>query len=109
MSNPFVCNCGLKWLKDWLKHANIATGNPKCSSPEHLKEHSLVNLDDRSFECETNNAQMDECGNLLVSLTAKVYASQCPVNCSCSGKIVRCSHLKLGQIPKDIPLDVKEL
>ncbi|RNA38415.1 Slit 2 [Brachionus plicatilis] len=109
MSNPFVCNCGLKWLKDWLKHANIATGNPKCSAPGHLKDHSLVNLDDHSFECDLNHEQIDQCGNILVPLTAKYKASSCPVNCSCSDKIVRCSHQKLATVPQDIPLDVKEL
>lgn len=109
MSNPFVCDCGLKWLKDWLKHANIATGNPKCSAPVNLKDHSLVNLDDNSFDCGAYHGQIDECGNILVAYSAKVYASSCPVNCTCSDKIVRCSHQKLSKIPEDIPLDTKEL
>ena len=29
LSNPFVCNCHMKWLKSWLKQSNIATGYPK--------------------------------------------------------------------------------
>lgn len=111
MSNPFVCNCGLKWLKDWLKQANIATGNPKCSFPERLRDHSLVNLDDRDFKCNSNDPFTDECGNILVPFVAKQspIISLCPKNCTCSNRIVRCSHLSLKHVPDDIPIDVKEI
>ncbi|CAF4691397.1 unnamed protein product, partial [Rotaria socialis] len=29
LSNPFVCNCHMQWLKSWLKQSNIVTGYPK--------------------------------------------------------------------------------
>jgi hypothetical protein len=114
MSNPFVCNCGLKWLKDWLKQANIATGNPKCNSPDRLRDHSLVNLDDRDFKCDSNDAYADECGNVLVpyAYVAKqitASSSACPKNCTCTNRVVRCSHQSLRKIPHDIPLDAKEI
>ncbi|CAF0707250.1 unnamed protein product [Brachionus calyciflorus] len=111
MSNPFLCNCGLKWLKDWLKQSNIATGNPKCISPERLRDHSIVNLDDRDFKCDQNDQFKDECGNVLVPYVNKmtIQMDSCPKNCTCSNKIVRCSYQSLKKIPQDIPHDVKEL
>lgn len=107
MSNPFVCNCGLKWLKNWLKLGNLATGNPKCSSPERLKDHSMTSLIDKEFLCDSTQSLSDECGNSLMS--TRLVVSTCPTNCTCQSGIVRCSHLGMKQIPNDIPEDVKEL
>lgn len=107
MANPFVCNCGLKWLKSFLKQGNLATGNPKCSTPDRYKDIAIANLDDSEFKCDTNQNTIDECNSDLE--TIKITQTICPSNCTCSNGIVRCSHLGLKQIPNDIPTDVREL
>ena len=38
------------------------------------------------------------------------YPSQCPQNCSCYNRVVRCSHAHLTRIPYDqMPIDTEEL
>ena len=120
MSNPFICNCRLNWLRVWLKNSNLATGNPKCSYPESLKDRSIANTNEYDFVCG-NNDQDDECSTSMVTLMSgeekkkqevvALFSSEksCPQKCSCSNDIVRCSHLGLKQIPNDIPSTVKEL
>ncbi|CAF3326924.1 unnamed protein product [Rotaria socialis] len=100
LSNPFVCNCHMQWLKSWLKQSNIVTGYPKCMSPTKLRNIPIVNLTDDDFVC--NPVELDTCD---VS-----YPNHCPQNCSCYNHIVRCSHAHLRQIPYDqMPLDTEEL
>lgn len=117
MSNPINCNCKLKWLKEWLRNSNVATGNPKCNTPEKLKEQSIASLDDKDFVCQPNDM---ECGaefntsisiksNGPVLLSQLTMMNMCPKNCTCSSNIVRCSHLNLKKIPEDININVKEL
>ena len=121
MSNPFICNCRLNWLKDWLKNSNLATGNPKCSLPESLKDRSIANTNDMEFVCSEND-QDHECsmtsGSSVVTTNIKrkkqeIFATaetaKCPKMCSCVNDIVRCSHLGLKQIPNDLPYTVREL
>ena len=113
MSNAFICDCNLKWIKNWLKQNNLAIGNPKCSLPDNLKDKSLANLNDNEFQCDTSSTDpRNECNigvikqkNLIVSSLTR----GCPKNCTCSNDIVRCSHLKLREVPLDIMLDVKDL
>ncbi|XP_036419457.1 LOW QUALITY PROTEIN: immunoglobulin superfamily member 10 [Colossoma macropomum] len=56
--NPWICDCRMKWFKDWSKNAAgvlkckkdraFAGGQlcPVCSSPKHLKKKDLQELDD---------------------------------------------------------------
>ena len=116
MSNPFICNCRLKWLREWLKNSNLATGNPKCSYPEKLRDLSVANSNEIEFVC-TEQDQDQKCfpnmpANKISSeavLSSVNNANNCPKNCTCLNNIVRCSHMGLKQIPNDIPVTVKEL
>ncbi|CAF1126727.1 unnamed protein product [Rotaria sordida] len=100
LSNPFVCNCHMKWLKSWLKQSKIVTGYPRCMSPTKLRNIPIVNLTDDDFVC--NPTEIDACD---VS-----YPNHCPQNCSCYNHIVRCSHAHLKNIPHEqMPLDTEEL
>ncbi|CAF0793366.1 unnamed protein product [Didymodactylos carnosus] len=100
LSNPFVCNCHMKWLKDWLKQSKIVTGYPKCMSPTKLRNIPIVNLTDDDFVCDPS--EVDECD---VS-----YPTHCPKNCSCYNHVVRCSHAQLTKVPFiDMPVDTEEL
>lgn len=118
MSNPFNCNCHLKWLKEWLRNSNLATGNPKCNTPEKLKDKSITSLDDKELVCQISN---EECGdpnisssfNITIKTSDVIPLSQpvytCPKNCTCLNYIVRCSHSGLKKIPEDININVQEL
>ncbi len=113
MSNPFYCNCRLKWLKDWLRNSNLATGNPKCSLPENLKDQYIASLDDKDLICQNENEECDghisNQKNELVVIVKQNEKLNCPKNCTCTETIIRCSHLSLSKIPEDIDLNVKEL
>ena len=111
MSNPLICNCRLKWLKQWLRSVNLAIGNPKCVYPEKLKDHSLVNSNELDFACADNDNDQECSGITEVKMNKLSFTlpNICPKNCSCSNNVVRCSHLNLKQIPNDIPLTVQEL
>ena len=37
-SNPFYCDCDMKWLSEWVKTDYIEPGIAKCSSPPEMKE-----------------------------------------------------------------------
>ncbi|CAF0996665.1 unnamed protein product [Adineta steineri] len=100
LSNPFVCNCHMKWLKIWLKQSKIVTGFPKCMSPTKLRNIPIVNLTDNDFVCSPT--EVDVCD---VS-----YPNHCPQNCSCYNHVVRCSHAQLKNIPyEQMPIDTEEL
>ena len=36
-SNPFYCDCDMKWLSEWVKTDYIEPGIAKCSSPPEMK------------------------------------------------------------------------
>ena len=115
MNNPLVCNCGLKWLKDWLKKSSLASGTPKCVN---FKDQPITSVDDPEFTCP--NSFKDECGSIgsmSIQANTPVVVNQseklvCPKNCSCSnlGKVVvRCSHSALKKLPDDMVKSVQEL
>jgi slit protein 2 len=35
-SNPFYCDCNLKWMSDWIKTDYIEPGIAKCAEPNDL-------------------------------------------------------------------------
>ena len=113
MSNPFYCNCHLKWLKDWLRNSNLATGNPKCGTPDKLKDQSITTLDDKDLICLNANEQCGSGSSSSNSNSAvkpiSLQLDSCPKNCTCANFTVRCSHSGLKRIPDDISLSVQEL
>jgi len=111
MSNPLVCNCQIKWLKDWLLVNNLGTGNLKCNSPVSLNGKSLTVLPASVFEdCKENKES--ECDTQFSSdnsVILKSSVSSCPNNCTCRNNIVRCSRAGLQTIPDGIPTSTVEL
>ena len=113
MANPFYCNCHLKWLKDWLRNSNLATGNPKCGLPEKLKDQSITSLDDKDLICLNANEQCDATTATKSFPAAKAVSltiiENCPKNCTCKNLTIRCSHSGLKKIPDDLSVNVQEL
>lgn len=104
LSNPLICNCQMKWLSDWLRNNNIATGNPKCSSPDDLKDVPIQDVQANDFTCsEQGTEEMIEFQNYCGS------KSVCPARCTCKNSTVRCSRLKLTSFPSYIQISATQL
>lgn len=49
--NPFVCDCGLKWLADFLRSNPIETSGARCSSPRRLANKRISQIKSKKFRC----------------------------------------------------------
>ncbi len=36
-SNPFYCDCDMRWISDWVKTDYIEPGIAKCAGPNEMK------------------------------------------------------------------------
>ncbi|XP_051942227.1 slit homolog 3 protein isoform X1 [Hippocampus zosterae] len=97
LSNPYVCDCHLAWLGQWLKKTRVVSGNPRCQRPAFLKEIPIQDVANPDFTCD--GGEDNGC----------LPASGCPDVCTCSDSVVRCSNRGLHSLPKGIPKDATEL
>ncbi|CAB1431029.1 unnamed protein product, partial [Pleuronectes platessa] len=97
LSNPYVCDCHLSWLGQWLKKTRVVSGNPRCQRPAFLKEIPIQDVANPDFTCD--GAEDNGC----------LPTSGCPDACTCSDAVVRCSNRGLHSLPKGIPKDTTEL
>uniref|UniRef100_A0A8C5HHE2 Slit homolog 3 protein-like n=1 Tax=Gouania willdenowi TaxID=441366 RepID=A0A8C5HHE2_GOUWI len=97
LSNPYVCDCHLSWLGQWLKKTRVVSGNPRCQKPAFLKEIPIQDVATPDFTCD--GTEDNGC----------LPASGCPDVCTCSDGVVRCSNRGLHSLPKGIPKDTTEL
>ncbi|XP_063216192.1 protein slit isoform X2 [Bacillus rossius redtenbacheri] len=96
-SNPFTCNCHLAWFSDWLRKKDLGGGSPRCQAPLHVKDVAIADLPSHEFKCASESEQ------------GCLGDNYCPPKCSCTGTIVRCSRVKLKEIPRSIPPETTEL
>uniref|UniRef100_A0A669BXZ7 Slit homolog 3 (Drosophila) n=1 Tax=Oreochromis niloticus TaxID=8128 RepID=A0A669BXZ7_ORENI len=96
LSNPYVCDCHLAWLGQWLKKTRVVSGNPRCQKPAFLKEIPIQDVATPDFTCD--GAEDNGC----------LPASGCPDVCTCSDGVVRCSNRGLHSLPKGIPKDTTD-
>ncbi|XP_029466034.1 slit homolog 1 protein [Rhinatrema bivittatum] len=107
--NPFICDCNLKWLADFLRTNPIETSGARCASPRRLANKRIGQIKSKKFRCSakeqyfipgTEDYQLNsECNNDVV----------CPPKCRCESNVVECSNLKLTKIPDRIPQSTAEL
>uniref|UniRef100_A0A8C4EK45 Slit homolog 3 (Drosophila) n=1 Tax=Dicentrarchus labrax TaxID=13489 RepID=A0A8C4EK45_DICLA len=90
LSNPYVCDCHLAWLGQWLKKTRVVSGNPRCQKPAFLKEIPIQDVATPDFTCD--GAEDNGC----------LPASGCPDVCTCSDSVVRCSNRGLHSLPKAV-------
>lgn len=50
-SNPFYCNCNLRWLSQWVKADYIEPGIAKCAEPPELREKLILTSPSDNFVC----------------------------------------------------------
>ncbi|XP_044516143.1 slit homolog 1 protein [Gracilinanus agilis] len=107
--NPFICDCNLKWLADFLRTNPIETSGARCASPRRLANKRIGQIKSKKFRCSakeqyflpgTEDYQLNsECNSDAV----------CPHKCRCESNVVECSNLKLTKIPERIPQSTAEL
>uniref|UniRef100_A0A8C1V7F1 Slit homolog 1 protein n=1 Tax=Cyprinus carpio TaxID=7962 RepID=A0A8C1V7F1_CYPCA len=107
--NPFICDCNLKWLADYLRSNPIETSGARCTSPRRLANKRIGQIKSKKFRCSakeqyvipgTEDARLSyECNNDPV----------CPAKCRCESNVVDCSNLRLNRIPEHIPASTTEL
>ncbi|GFG30556.1 hypothetical protein Cfor_10839, partial [Coptotermes formosanus] len=97
LSNPFICNCHLAWFSEWLQKRDLSGGSPRCHSPPRVKDVPIHELPRHEFKCTSDNDQ------------GCLGDNYCPPKCTCTGTVVRCSRVRLQEIPRGIPVETSEL
>uniref|UniRef100_W5KTN6 Slit homolog 3 (Drosophila) n=1 Tax=Astyanax mexicanus TaxID=7994 RepID=W5KTN6_ASTMX len=101
--NPFMCDCHLKWLADYLFDNPIETSGARCSHPRRLANKRISQIKGKKFRCtgseDYRSRLTGECFQDLV----------CPERCRCEGTVVDCSNLKLTSIPPHLPEHTTDL
>lgn len=49
--NPFVCDCNLRWLAEYLHKNPIETSGAKCESPKSMQRRKIESLRDEKYKC----------------------------------------------------------
>lgn len=49
--NPFICDCNLKWLADFLRANPIETSGARCASPGRLANKRIGQIKSKKFRC----------------------------------------------------------
>ncbi|KAJ9579590.1 hypothetical protein L9F63_004775, partial [Diploptera punctata] len=97
LSNPFNCNCHLAWFAEWLRKRDLSGGSPRCHAPPRVKDVPVQELPHHEFKCTSENDQ------------GCLGDNYCPPKCVCTGTVVRCSRVRLREIPRGIPPETSEL
>uniref|UniRef100_A0A7N8X7R7 Slit homolog 1a (Drosophila) n=1 Tax=Mastacembelus armatus TaxID=205130 RepID=A0A7N8X7R7_9TELE len=99
--NPFICDCNLKWLADYLRSNPIETSGARCASPRRLANKRIGQIKSKKFRCSgTEDTRLNNACN---------SDPVCPPKCRCESNVVDCSNLKLTKIPEHIPASTTEL
>ncbi|XP_043587726.1 protein slit isoform X1 [Bombus pyrosoma] len=100
VDNPLSCDCHLAWLSRHLKTYPRLGQHTRCSSPIHLKDRNIADLQEHEFKCSG-----------LVERTGSECSAepQCPHPCRCADGIVDCRENSLTKVPTHLPEDTTEL
>uniref|UniRef100_A0A8C9ZK40 Slit homolog 1b (Drosophila) n=1 Tax=Sander lucioperca TaxID=283035 RepID=A0A8C9ZK40_SANLU len=98
--NPFVCDCNVKWLADFLRSNPIETSGARCASPRRLANKRIAQIKSSKFRCSgTEDRRLSyECNSKPV----------CPAKCRCEANVVDCSNLRLTKFPEHLPSSTEE-
>uniref|UniRef100_A0A8P4KD03 Slit homolog 1 protein n=1 Tax=Dicentrarchus labrax TaxID=13489 RepID=A0A8P4KD03_DICLA len=98
--NPFVCDCNVKWLADFLRSNPIETSGARCASPRRLANKRIAQIKSNKFRCSgTEDRRLSyECNSKPV----------CPAKCRCEANVVDCSNLRLTKFPEHLPSSTEE-
>uniref|UniRef100_A0A8C7SYM5 Slit homolog 1 protein n=1 Tax=Oncorhynchus mykiss TaxID=8022 RepID=A0A8C7SYM5_ONCMY len=107
--NPFICDCNLKWLADYLRSNPIETSGARCASPRRLANKRIGQIKSKKFRCSAKEQYFIP-GTEDVRLNNECNSDPvCPPKCRCESNVVDCSNLRLNKIPEHIPSSTTEL
>uniref|UniRef100_A0A8C5DGM8 Slit homolog 1 protein-like n=1 Tax=Gouania willdenowi TaxID=441366 RepID=A0A8C5DGM8_GOUWI len=98
--NPFVCDCNVKWLADFLRSNPIETSGARCASPRRLANKRIAQIKSNKFRCsakEQYHIPGTEDRRLSYECNSKPV---CPTKCRCEANVVDCSNLRLTKFPE---------
>uniref|UniRef100_A0A8C3NKF6 Slit guidance ligand 2 n=1 Tax=Geospiza parvula TaxID=87175 RepID=A0A8C3NKF6_GEOPR len=103
--NPFICDCHLKWLADYLHTNPIETSGARCTSPRRLANKRIGQIKSKKFRCSAKEQYfIPGTEDYRSKLSGDCFADlACPEKCRCEGTTVDCSNQKLNKIPDHIP------
>uniref|UniRef100_A0A672GIG5 Slit homolog 1 protein n=1 Tax=Salarias fasciatus TaxID=181472 RepID=A0A672GIG5_SALFA len=107
--NPFVCDCNVKWLADFLRSNPIETSGARCASPRRLANKRIAQIKSSKFRCsakEQYHIPGTEDRRLSYECNSKPV---CPAKCRCEANVVDCSNLRLTKFPEHLPPSTEEL
>uniref|UniRef100_A0A670ZA70 Slit guidance ligand 2 n=1 Tax=Pseudonaja textilis TaxID=8673 RepID=A0A670ZA70_PSETE len=109
--NPFICDCHLKWLADYLHVNPIETSGARCSSPRRLANKRIGQIKSKKFRCSAKEQYfIPGTEDYRSKLSGDCFADlACPEKCRCEGTTVDCSNQKLSKIPEHLPQYTAEL
>ncbi|XP_041958708.1 slit homolog 2 protein isoform X2 [Alosa sapidissima] len=109
--NPFICDCHLKWLADYLQENPIETSGARCTSPRRLANKRIGQIKSKKFRCSAREQYLiPGAEDYRSKLGGDCFADlACPEKCRCEGTTVDCSGQKLIKIPDHIPQYTTEL
>ncbi|XP_041117081.1 slit homolog 1 protein-like isoform X2 [Polyodon spathula] len=107
--NPFICDCNLKWLADYLRSNPIETSGARCASPRRLANKRISQIKSKKFRCSAKEQYFIP-GTEDTRLNSECNSdTTCPPKCRCEANVVDCSNLRLTKIPEHIPQSTAEL
>ncbi|XP_072319417.1 slit homolog 1 protein-like [Eucyclogobius newberryi] len=107
--NPFVCDCHVKWLSDFLRANPIETSGARCASPRRLTNKRIAQIKSSKFRCSAKEQYYipgSEDKRLTYECNSKPV---CPLKCRCEANVVDCSNLRLTKFPEHLPPATEEL
>ncbi|XP_052227939.1 protein slit-like isoform X2 [Dreissena polymorpha] len=93
--NPFICDCNLAWLADFLLVNPIETSGARCERPRRMERKKLSGAESSKFKC-TEEYRTRHAGRCAVD-------NSCPLKCDCTGTTVDCSSRRLTSVPTNLP------
>lgn len=63
--NPFICDCNLKWLADYLRSNPIETSGARCASPRRLANKRIGQIKSKKFRCSGRLVALCHCFPLI--------------------------------------------
>ncbi|XP_070212275.1 protein slit-like isoform X2 [Littorina saxatilis] len=101
--NPFICDCNLQWLADYLKLNPIETSGARCETPRRMRRKKITRVKPQKYKCK--GAEVHRTINAGTCMIDR----ECPRDCVCLGTSVDCSARGLTTIPAEIPQYTTEL